>query len=67
MMSVTMDPPVMTDAINPKVDPKNPVRRVMTLGSVRHRDELTNEVILIPTPSLDPNDPLNWYVPKLFI
>lgn len=38
------------------------VRKVETLGSVRHRDELTNEIILVPTPSNDPNDPLNWWV-----
>ncbi|TGJ85875.1 hypothetical protein E0Z10_g2863 [Xylaria hypoxylon] len=31
-----------------------------TLGNVRLRDHHTNEVILIPTPSNDPNDPLNW-------
>ncbi|GAP83480.1 putative MFS transporter [Rosellinia necatrix] len=30
------------------------------LGSVRLRDHDTNEVILIPTPSSDPNDPLRW-------
>ncbi|KAJ5380255.1 uncharacterized protein N7496_002683 [Penicillium cataractarum] len=31
-----------------------------TLGHVRLRDATTNEVILIPAPSLDPNDPLKW-------
>ncbi|KAJ5389286.1 uncharacterized protein N7496_000354 [Penicillium cataractarum] len=31
-----------------------------TLGSVQLRHEETNEVILVPTPSRDPNDPLNW-------
>ncbi|KAI0409720.1 major facilitator superfamily domain-containing protein [Xylaria palmicola] len=30
------------------------------LGNVRLRDPHTNEVILIPSPSDDPNDPLNW-------
>jgi hypothetical protein len=34
--------------------------RVRTLGNVRLRHHDTNEVILIPTPSSDPNDPLNW-------
>ncbi|KAI1178762.1 MFS general substrate transporter [Nemania sp. FL0916] len=29
------------------------------LGNVRLRDD-SNEIILIPTPSNDPNDPLNW-------
>lgn len=31
-----------------------------TLGSVRLRHHETNEIILVPTPSGDPNDPLNW-------
>ncbi|KAI1082805.1 major facilitator superfamily domain-containing protein [Whalleya microplaca] len=31
-----------------------------TLGSVRVRHHQTNEIILIPTPANDPNDPLNW-------
>ncbi|KAJ0416733.1 major facilitator superfamily domain-containing protein [Aspergillus carlsbadensis] len=30
------------------------------LGHVRLRHEHTNEIILTPTPSLDPNDPLRW-------
>jgi hypothetical protein len=38
------------------------VKRVETLGTVRHRHEHTNAIILIPTPSNDPNDPLNWLV-----
>ncbi|KAF4630332.1 hypothetical protein G7Y89_g7797 [Cudoniella acicularis] len=38
----------------------NSIGRIQTLGSVRHRDAITNDVILIPTPSKDPNDPLNW-------
>lgn len=37
--------------------------RVETLGTVRLRHYETNEVILVPTPSNDPNDPLNWYDP----
>lgn len=32
------------------------------LGGLRLRNEETNEIILIPTPTNDPNDPLNWYV-----
>lgn len=35
---------------------------VHTLGHVRLRDVTTNEIILIPTPSDDPHDPLNWWV-----
>jgi hypothetical protein len=30
------------------------------LGGLRLRNEETNEVILIPSPTNDPNDPLNW-------
>lgn len=33
---------------------------VKTLGHLRLRDAETNEVILVPTPSSDPKDPLNW-------
>lgn len=33
-----------------------------TLGSVQLRNPITNDVILVPAPSKDPNDPLNWYV-----
>ena len=31
-----------------------------TLGDLRLRNVETNEIILIPTPTNDPNDPLNW-------
>ncbi|KAG5654978.1 hypothetical protein KAF25_011009 [Fusarium avenaceum] len=33
------------------------------LGGLRLRNEETNEIILIPTPTNDPNDPLNWSKP----
>jgi len=33
---------------------------IETLGHLRLRDQETNEIILIPRPSSDPNDPLNW-------
>ncbi|KAF3010519.1 hypothetical protein E8E14_009823 [Neopestalotiopsis sp. 37M] len=36
------------------------LKPVRTLGTVRLRHHETNEIILIPTPSSDPNDPLNW-------
>lgn len=36
--------------------------KVKALGHLRLRDEDTNEVILVPTPSYDPKDPLNWYL-----
>lgn len=32
-----------------------------TLGTIQLRHHDTNQVILVPTPSRDPNDPLNWY------
>jgi hypothetical protein len=35
--------------------------RMRTLGNVRLRHHETSELILIPAPSADPNDPLNWY------
>ncbi|CAK7213470.1 hypothetical protein SBRCBS47491_001810 [Sporothrix bragantina] len=31
-----------------------------SLGTLRLRHEHTNEILLIPQPSNDPNDPLNW-------
>ncbi|KAK3328904.1 major facilitator superfamily domain-containing protein [Apodospora peruviana] len=34
--------------------------RVRTLGNVRLRHHDTHEIILVPTPSSDPHDPLNW-------
>ena len=40
--------------------------RTRTLGTVRLRHHETNEIILIPAPSSDPNDPLNWYVPPFW-
>jgi MFS family permease len=39
---------------------KRLMKRIHTLGSVRHRHEHTGQIILIPAPSKDPNDPLNW-------
>ncbi|ATY61234.1 MFS transporter [Cordyceps militaris] len=34
--------------------------RKATLGNVRLRSQENDEIILIPAPSSDPNDPLNW-------
>lgn len=34
--------------------------RKHTLGSLRLRHHESNQIILIPTPTNDPNDPLNW-------
>ena len=36
------------------------IAQTTTLGHLRLRNVETNEIILIPTPSNDPNDPLNW-------
>ena len=59
-MATTIEASAPTESIN--VEPtKEPIKRVNTLGTVRHRHEHTNEVLLVPTPSADPNDPLNWY------
>ncbi|KAK0734127.1 major facilitator superfamily domain-containing protein [Lasiosphaeria miniovina] len=44
---------------HPKVERIDKIRK-RTLGNVRLRHLDTNEIILIPTPSSDPNDPLNW-------
>ncbi|KJK77710.1 hypothetical protein H634G_07449 [Metarhizium anisopliae BRIP 53293] len=48
----TLDP----NACNPAVES----RRKRTLGNVRLMHHDTNAMILVPTPSSDPNDPLNW-------
>lgn len=39
---------------------KETTNQVKTLGHLRLRHAETNEVILIPEPSADPKDPLNW-------
>ena len=39
---------------------KEHTNQVKTLGHLRLRHAETNEVILVPTPSSDPKDPLNW-------
>lgn len=40
----------------------NDLKHVNTLGSIRLRHADTNELVLVPQPSSDPNDPLNWQV-----
>lgn len=37
-----------------------PAKSAENLGHVLLRDPDTKEIILVPTPSKDPNDPLNW-------
>jgi hypothetical protein len=53
-----------TDAANEAVDRHNysekHVTDIKTLGHLRLRDAETNRIILVPTPSSDPNDPLKW-------
>lgn len=62
-MSSSIQPtaPVAGSGSAERVDSyEKPLKRLVTLGSVRHRHAETNEIILVPTPSADPNDPLNW-------
>lgn len=47
------------ETFDPSVDV---IKQVNTLGTLRLRHPETRNIILIPTPSQDPNDPLNWYV-----
>lgn len=54
----------MSNNVQPPIITKNDqymIKKKQTLGSVRQRHEQTNEIILIPTASQDPNDPLNWF------
>ena len=53
------DPPLNMVAVTAERDEEE-LRKVQTLGSVTLHRQGTKEVILIPTPSDDPNDPLNW-------
>jgi hypothetical protein len=46
----------------PRADPEDSkTKHVNNLGSIQLRHPVTNDIILIPTPSNDLNDPLNWY------
>ncbi|UPK89680.1 hypothetical protein LCI18_000615 [Fusarium solani-melongenae] len=47
-------------ALDASVDTSAQATRRHALGNVRIRNQETNALILIPTPSSDPNDPLNW-------
>ncbi len=49
-------PPLQADHEEEQVEKT----RRRTLGNVRLRHHETNDIILIPAPSNDPNDPLNW-------
>ncbi|KAK7432707.1 hypothetical protein QQZ08_000566 [Neonectria magnoliae] len=59
-MSGTDNPVTAASAIAIAVDQGAQSSRKHTLGNVRLRHQDTNALILIPTPSQDPNDPLNW-------
>lgn len=49
--------PVQETQLQEGVDTK---LKEQTLGTVQLRHNETNEIILVPTPSNDPSDPLNW-------
>jgi hypothetical protein len=56
---------IQDDIIAPALDPQaeesfKEKTRKRTLGNLRLVHPETNAVILVPTPSSDPNDPLNW-------
>lgn len=54
---------VLSDPYNmsaPSEVPSEKVVKKETLGNVQLRHHETNEIILVPTPTNDPNDPLNW-------
>ncbi|KAI1633838.1 MFS transporter [Biscogniauxia mediterranea] len=48
-----------TASVNSPSDAKGQ-RAGETLGKIQLRDHETNDIILVPEPSNDPNDPLNW-------
>ncbi|KAF4950880.1 hypothetical protein FSARC_13080 [Fusarium sarcochroum] len=50
-------------SISPKDNTSSSDAQNNNLGGLRLRNEETNEIILIPTPTNDPNDPLNWSKP----
>jgi hypothetical protein len=59
-MSTSIEPAPLKEESADAVDSyEKPTKWVVTLGTVRHRHAHTNEIILVPTPSADPNDPLS--------
>jgi hypothetical protein len=53
-------------ALDPNVENHGDEKqRKRTLGSVRLMHHDTKALILVPTPTSDPDDPLNWYGPIL--
>ncbi|KAH8597367.1 major facilitator superfamily domain-containing protein [Bisporella sp. PMI_857] len=55
-----MDRQPTVEPIKTVTNGEKSLQHTHTFGSVRHRHEHTKEIILIPRPSQDPNDPLNW-------
>ena len=49
----------MADPITEAIKPEQ-MQKIKTLGSVQLHNKDTKQLILIPTPSDDINDPLNW-------
>ncbi|KAF5656720.1 major facilitator superfamily transporter [Fusarium heterosporum] len=47
-------------SVRPRANTGSSCAQNNNLGELRLRNEETNEIILIPTPTNDPNDPLNW-------
>ena len=52
--------PYNEDELNGSTTPAHRQHRTETLGHVRLQDEVTGTTLLVPQPSSDPNDPLNW-------
>lgn len=55
-----MEPAATLESI-PSHSKPEAIEHIHTLGSVQLRNVQTKEIILVPQPSNDPNDPLRWY------
>ncbi|PYH92412.1 MFS transporter [Aspergillus ellipticus CBS 707.79] len=63
---MSTDPKVTAEMVS-KLDEKDQIAH-HNLGHIRLRHQETNEVILVPTPSRHPDDPLRWSTPyKVYI
>lgn len=58
------DCPSIDDKLDEEDVSNEHINKLQSLGSVRLRHRHTGDVILIPTPTNDPNDPL---VPRLLV
>lgn len=54
-----LEPTTTLEAVNSGTNSEK-LQKIGTLGSVRLQNAQTKEIILVPQPSSDPNDPLNW-------